>query len=171
MKQLYAPWRDNYSLSVAGKESENITAEQCVFCSHFSDNNDEKNLILRRFTHCVVMLNRFPYNAGHLLILPIKHVPNLEDLSREARTELMELTTQSTIILKKNLHTAGINVGLNLGRAAGAGIPSHLHMHALPRFVGDTNFLVTLADTKAISFDLNKIYAQLKPDFDSIVID
>lgn len=171
MKQLYAPWRDTYSLSVANKESETISEQHCVFCSHFNDTADENNFILRRFKHCVVMLNRFPYNAGHVLILPKAHVPNLEDLPRDARIELIELATHSTQILKKNLNAAGINVGLNLGRAAGAGIPSHLHMHILPRFVGDTNFLATLADTKAISFDLHKTYKQLKPDFLSLVIE
>lgn len=171
MKQLYAPWRDKYSLSVANKDSEKLTADQCVFCSHFKDDADDNHFILRRFTHCVVMLNRYPYNAGHLLILPNNHVANLCDLSKEARIELIELTNHSVEIVKNNLRTDGCNVGLNLGRAAGAGIPSHLHMHVLPRFIGDTNFLPTLADTKAISFDLTQIYKQLKPHFVNLKID
>ena len=171
MKQLYAPWREKYSLSVANKDSEHLSAPQCVFCSHFSEDTDEKNFIIRRFAHCVVMLNRYPYNAGHLLILPHIHVPNLHDMPKEARSELIELTNHAVEIAKNTFKTDGFNVGLNLGRAAGAGIPSHLHMHVLPRFIGDTNFLATLADTKAISFDLHKIYEQLKPGFNSIVMD
>lgn len=171
MKQLFAPWRDNYSLSVANKESEKQSEAQCVFCAHFNNDDDENNLILRRFKHCVVMLNRYPYNAGHLLILPIKHVPQLNDMGKEARIECMELTNHSVEIIKKNSKIGGCNIGLNLGRAAGAGIPSHLHLHVLPRFIGDTNFLPTLADVKVISFDLKQIYQKLKPDFDALIIE
>jgi ATP adenylyltransferase len=170
MKKLYAPWRDTYSLSVAGKESEHIPTSGCVFCSHFNETNDSKNFIIRRFKHCVVMLNLYPYNAGHLLILPHKHIANLSDMSKDARAELIELANHSTEIVKKILKTDGCNVGLNLGRAAGAGIPSHLHLHVLPRFTGDTNFLPLIADVKIVSFDLHDIYKQLKPSFDALVI-
>lgn len=168
MKKLYAPWREDYTVSVAHSNNPDTSPEACVFCNHFNDTNDENNLILKRFNHMVVMLNRYPYNAGHILILPHAHVGCLHELPQEARIELMELTTHSVEIVKKILKCDGINVGLNLGKAAGAGIPSHLHMHILPRFIGDTNFLPTIADTKAISFDLIKIYKNLKPEFDSL---
>jgi ATP adenylyltransferase len=118
----------------------------------------------------VVMLNRFPYNAGHLLILPYAHKAGLNELSKEDRQELTELTNASIEIVKRELTCDGVNIGANLGKAAGAGIPSHLHMHILPRFLGDTNFLPTLADTKQISFDLGKIYTRLKPHFEQLHI-
>ncbi|MDR3551128.1 MAG: HIT domain-containing protein [Candidatus Babeliales bacterium] len=170
MKQLYAPWRESYSASLAqNKSGSALTADECVFCSSFNDNTDEQHLIFRRFSHMIVMLNLFPYNAGHILILPIAHIANLDELSPQARCELIELTTHATTIVKEVLGCHGVNVGLNLGKAAGAGIPNHLHMHVLPRFAGDTNFLPVLADTKQISFDLPKMYQKLKPSFDNIV--
>lgn len=170
MKQLYAPWREDYSVSVANTKNEGAQKTECVFCSNFNSTHDEEHFILRRFNHIIVMLNLFPYNAGHLLLLPINHKASLDELSKETRIELIELTNHSATILGKKLKCDGLNIGLNLGKAAGAGIPSHLHMHVLPRFTGDTNFLPTLADTKAISFDLVKIYRQLKPEFDTLIL-
>lgn len=169
MKHLYAPWRSEYSQSVAQTKQEHTSEEHCTFCIKLKDDNEE-HFILRRFEHNVVLLNLYPYNAGHLLILPYEHVSTLSELSKAARAELMELTTHSTTILKEILKAHGINIGLNLGRAAGAGIPSHLHMHVLPRFTGDTNFLPILADTKQISFDLKDIYKKLKPSFGTLKI-
>lgn len=167
MDHLYAPWRENYTLSVHRKNE--TSQAECVFCKHFSDDKDEHNFILKRFTSMAVMLNRFPYNAGHLMVIPLTHNACLHELPVHARAELMELTTHSVEIVKKVFNCDGVNVGLNLGKAAGAGIPSHLHMHVLPRFTGDTSFLPTLAHTKAISFDLVKIYQQLKPEFNTLV--
>lgn len=168
MKQLYAPWRENYTTGVAHAKNSTNTESECVFCNDFAQDTDEKYMIVARYKHMIVMLNRFPYNAGHLLILPHGHIADLHDLSSQARSELIELTNHSINALKKVLHCDGVNVGLNLGKAAGAGIPSHLHMHVLPRFTGDTNFLPVLCDTKQISFDLHNIYQKLKPEFDSI---
>ncbi len=168
MDCLYAPWRASYSNSIAHAKKEDTTENECVFCQRFKQTIDEDNFILKRFKHCVIMLNKYPYNAGHLLILPLKHVDSLHALSQEARIELMELMNSSIIIVKKILQCDGVNAGVNLGKAAGAGIPSHLHMHILPRFIGDTNFLPTLSATKAVSFDLNEIYRQLKPEFTTL---
>ena len=165
MKQLYAPWREQYSSSIAAQGEQ---AHSCGFCREFDEHSDDKHFILKRFKHMIVMLNLYPYNAGHLLILPIAHLAHLEELPQEARYELIELTAHSTTIVKKVLGCHGINIGMNLGKAAGAGIPSHLHLHVLPRFTGDTNFLPVLADTKQISFDLKKMYERLKPSFEAI---
>ena len=168
MEHLYCPWRENYTISVAHTNDKNKNESDCIFCTIFKSDEDEKNLVLRRFKYNVVIFNRFPYNAGHLLILPKSHQACLLDLEKEARYELTDLIAYSVEILKSTLNCDGTNVGLNLGKAAGAGIPSHLHMHVLPRFTGDTNFLPTLGDTKAISFDLHQLYNQLKPEFDKL---
>ncbi len=170
MNILYAPWRNEYTTSTANTKNENLAQDQCVFCSQLAENNDLQYFILKRFTYSYIMLNLYPYNAGHLLILPFAHQPELSNLPKDARTELIELTTHSNIILKETLGAQGINMGYNIGKAAGAGIPSHLHFHVLPRWIGDTNFLPTLTQTKQISFDLKEIYQKLKPRFEEIVL-
>lgn len=170
MKILYCPWRSDYTNEVNEGKKEGACANDCIFCKQFAKNTDDAHFILKRFKHHAVMLNRYPYNAGHLLILPFNHVANLLDLSPEARAELTEIIAHSIPILKEQLGAHGFNVGLNLGKAGGAGIPAHLHYHILPRFFGDTNFLPTLTQTKQISFDLNKMFEQLKPAFDSLTI-
>jgi ATP adenylyltransferase len=170
MKHLYAPWRSSYSAEVTNGKTEKTTEKECVFCQMFKDNNDEKHQILRRFKYNVVMMNHFPYNPGHILIIPLAHVPTLDKLPQEARVEMMELTSASQKILTDILDAHGVNIGINIGKAAGAGIPSHIHQHVLPRFFGDTNFLPALAETKQISFDLDEIYQKLKPAFDKITL-
>ncbi len=165
MKKLYAPWRSPYAGTIDHGKKENAAADTCVFCSQLAQQADDEYMILYRGAHHAVMINKYPYNAGHLLIISLKHQAALEDLSPASRTELIELTANCVAILKKELHAEGINVGLNLGKIAGAGIPAHIHIHILPRWNGDTNFLPTLTDTKQISFDLRDIYAQLKPAF------
>ena len=170
MKILYAPWRDNYTSSVAHSKDSDTPEHECVFCNHFKDTKDEQHFILRRFDHTVAILNRYPYNAGHMMLLPRRHVESLDKLSSKERAELMELTSQSVEILKKALKAEGLNVGINLGKAAGAGIPSHLHVHILPRWTGDTNFVPAIGETKVISFDLTEIFNKLKPEFDALKV-
>ncbi len=165
MKFLYVPFRSKYVKGTGEKDK-----KECIFCKPLAENNDEKNFILARYKYNFVILNLYPYNAGHLMIVPFKHCAELKDLSKDERDELMELISKSCEILKKQLKCEGFNVGLNLGKAAGAGIPNHLHMHVLPRWLGDTNFLPTLCETKTISFDLHKIYSELKPKFNKIKI-
>ncbi len=168
MKRMYCPWRSEYTADIAQTKNEGASARECVFCTQLKEKNDAKNFIIKRFKNNVIMLNRFPYNAGHILIMPLTHEATLESLSKATRTELMELLSKSAEIIKKTLKADGINIGLNLGKAAGSGIPSHLHFHVLPRWYGDTNFLPTLTGTKQISFDLNKICKQLKKAFKTI---
>ena len=168
MKFLYAPWRDKYVKGSENTKKETTTTKECVFCSHFQEKNDEKHFILRRFNHSVVMINLFPYNAGHLLIMPLMHTSRLDRVTKETRIELSELTMYSIKILTTVLDAEGINTGTNFGKAAGAGIPSHFHNHILPRWSGDTGFLSLIGETKQISFDLHAIYKKLKPAFDEI---
>jgi ATP adenylyltransferase len=168
MKRLYAPWRNNYTKKIASPSKDDPSEDACVFCRQLKENKDTDYFILKRFKHTVVMLNLYPYNAGHLLLLPLDHCPDFTTMSPEARCEMMELIMVSTQILQETLKAPGINVGLNLGKAAGAGIPSHLHMHVIPRWPGDTNFLPLIADTKQVSVDLHKMYAQLLPAFEKI---
>ncbi len=165
MKKLYAPWRGEYTASTVRVTDK----KDCVFCDVFKEKKDSKNFILKRFKDNYIILNRYPYNAGHLLVIPTKHIANLSDLSESARSELMDLLAVSEKLLRNSLKAEGINIGLNQGKAAGAGIPKHLHFHVLPRWQGDTNFLPALAETKQISFDLNKIYKQLKAALDELI--
>jgi len=169
MNHLYAPWRGKYITKKAIKNTFDTNIEKpCVFCAKLSENQDEQNFILKRFKHHAVILNLYPYNAGHLMVIPLEHKKRLLELSSEARQEFVELTSQSIAILEEDLGADGINAGLNLGAAAGAGIPSHLHMHVIPRWAGDTNFMPIIAETKPISLDLNLVYQDLKPLFDKI---
>lgn len=167
MDHLYAPWRKKYVQKI--QDSMNTENKICVFCNQLACDDDATYFILGRYTHHAIIMNLYPYNAGHLLIVPFAHVQSLEELSTEARTELIALANESICILKKELNAHGINMGLNLGKAAGAGIPEHLHMHILPRWVGDTNFLPLLAETKQISIDLHEIYKKLQPAFKKLM--
>lgn len=166
MKRLYAPWRSSYAVDTAQTKKIKASEKECIFCTQIKQKKDAGFFILKRLKHCFIMLNKFPYNAGHLLVMPFAHKATLDKLSPAARTEIMEALTESTSILRKTLKTQGINIGLNQEKAAGAGIPSHLHFHVLPRWLGDTNFLPTIAETKQISFDLKKMYRLLKKAFD-----
>ncbi len=165
MEHLYAPWRSLYAKDISQAKQESTDAHQCVFCSQEAEQHDQKHFILKRGKHAYVMMNLYPYNAGHLLIIPYNHCARLSELAADARLEIMELINLCTTIVEDALKAQGINVGINLGKAAGAGIPSHLHVHVLPRWNGDTNWMPTLADTKVISFNLNEIYQLLVPYF------
>lgn len=165
MKDLYAPWRQSYSCSDDSTKDEDATGAQCVFCKQLQDNDDAKNFILKRYSHCFVVLNKYPYNAGHLMVLPLEHQKNLAAISSQARNEIMETINVCCTVLEKELKAQGVNIGLNLGKASGAGIPSHFHWHVLPRWHGDTNFLPALADIKVISFDLQETFTLLKQHF------
>lgn len=162
MKKLYAPWRGTYTKGTVRNRKKTTLSKDCVFCKIAKEKKDSANFILKRFKHNYIVLNRYPYNAGHLLVIPMAHKGRLSDLSPEARTELIELLSMSETVLRSALKAEGINIGLNQGKAAGAGIPQHLHFHLLPRWEGDTNFLPTLADAKQVSFDLKEIYQTLK---------
>ncbi len=167
MDQLYAPWRHKYVSSTAHKNKKAKSKRKCPFCAQFAENKDSKFFILKRYKNTAVVMNLYPYNAGHLLILPLKHKKDLASLGKEVRIELMELINIAVQVLEKVMHPDGFNVGLNLGNAGGGGIPGHLHFHVLPRWSGDTNFLATLSNTKVICSDFRKLYKELKSSFPS----
>ncbi len=164
MKNLYAPWREAYATSDFEKNKKSVKTD-CVFCQQLEDTKDEEYFILGRYKKNCIMLNRYPYNAGHLLIVPLEHQGWLEQLDQTTQQEMIYLVSESITILKNTLKCDGINVGLNLGEGAGGSIPAHLHFHVLPRWLGDTNFLPTLADTKQIPFNLSTLYTKLQKYF------
>ena len=168
MKHLYAPWRENYVVD----KSESLTTqlyESCIFCAQLEEHADKKNFIIKRFKYNAVFLNIYPYNAGHLLVVPYQHSDNLTALEQSARAEMMEIITRSINILNEQLHSQGSNVGFNIGgKAAGGSIPEHIHAHVLPRWLGDTNFLPVLAHTKPITTDLPAMYEELLPFFNAL---
>lgn len=156
MKRLYAPWRSSYFKS---------DDTGCPFCNAVTTNDDVGALVLARFDSVLVMLNRYPYNAGHLLVIPHAHEAGLSALSPAVRGEIMEATNRCIQVLTEKLECKGVNVGFNFGECSGGSIPDHLHMHILPRWQGDTNFLATIGQTKLVSFDLEEMYEKLKGAF------
>lgn len=152
MKILWAPWRIKYIL---GKK------EKCIFCDKVKNNNDRENYVLLRGKDGFVMLNTFPYNNGHLMVAPYRHVPDFEGLEESELGEMMGLVKKSTQILKKALHPEGFNIGINLGKVAGAGVEGHIHIHIVPRWEGDSSFISTVGDTKIIPESLEETYKKL----------
>src|SRR3990167_5351640 len=159
MQYLYAPWREAYSLSPEQKNhSENSV---CIFCMLKEQNPSPKNLIVKRYTHNYLMLNAYPYNAGHLLIVPYTHTDILSHIAPDAQHEIMNIMTESTEILRKVINAQGFNIGVNLGgKVAGGSIADPLHFHIVPRWMGDTNFMIPIADTKPISHNLETVYTR-----------
>ncbi|MBX9831125.1 HIT domain-containing protein [Candidatus Babeliales bacterium] len=166
MEKLYAPWRHGYVTKTDPNMPTGPLKNNCVFCDQFAQNNDEKYLILKRGQHTAVVMNYYPYNAGHLMVLPLEHKANLNDLTPEVRAELMELVNLSLNVVQEALKCAGFNVGINVGETGGGGIPSHLHMHIVPRWKGDTNFMATVAETTLICSPFHELYKNFKDIFD-----
>ncbi|MCK5551700.1 MAG: HIT domain-containing protein [Deltaproteobacteria bacterium] len=153
MKVLWAPWRMTY---IMGDRDQG-----CLFCSTLKGRNDRGNLILYRSNQSFIILNRFPYTSGHLMVAPNRHVASLDELDGGEMANLMELLKKSTLILKRSLKPDGFNLGMNIGRGAGAGIDGHIHFHIVPRWNGDTNFMPVLFDTKVMPEYLEKTYERL----------
>ncbi len=155
MKHLWAPWRQEYILS---------EKKGCFFCLSVDDTQDAKNLILHRGKECFIILNKYPYNYGHLMVAPNKHRCSLKELTQEEMLESMQLLSKAQTVLEKHLNPEGFNIGANIGKAAGAGA-EHLHFHIVPRWVGDTNYMPVLGDTKIISQYLSELLSRLKGSF------
>ena len=154
MYRLWAPWRLKYITGDREKE--------CIFCKKPRENKDNENFILLRGKKCFVMLNLFPYNNGHLMVAPYRHISSIEDMNFEEQKEMINLTSRMVILLRKVMHPEGFNIGMNLGKSAGAGIVDHIHLHIVPRWTGDSNFMPLLSETKVISEALEETYKKLK---------
>jgi ATP adenylyltransferase len=165
MKRIWAPWRGEY-IRAAAKEC-GKGKQQCLFCRLRAEKDDEANFVLARGRGAFVVMNRFPYNNGHLMVAPNRHTMDLETLSAAESRELFQLTQKSLAALRRALKPHGFNVGANLGRVAGAGVAGHVHVHIVPRWLGDVNYMPVLAETKVISEHLSETYDRLRRQFGS----
>lgn len=167
-ERLWAPWRLSYiqNQEPAAKPPSELDLlpgadPDCFICRSVADRDDRQNLVVHRGEQTVTILNRYPYNNGHLLIAPRLHQARLDELSREAQCESLEVITRWTKLLERLINAQGFNVGLNLGRVAGAGTPGHLHWHVVPRWAGDVNFMPAVAQTKVIPQSLDELWLVL----------
>lgn len=161
MDYLWTPWR--YAYVTTADTSTND--EECIFCGLLRSGNDEKSLIVHRAKHNFVILNAFPYTSGHSMIVPYDHVDRLQKLPRAAAVEMMELAQHLETAFHDLYHPDGVNIGMNVGKAAGAGIAGHIHMHALPRWVADANFMTVIGETRVLPESLTTTYQRLKTNF------
>lgn len=158
MQRLFSPWRKAYITRDKTAEK----AKGCVFCRALESNDGPDNLVLFRGQRAFVIVNRFPYTSGHLMVLPFQHVAKLDQVDEQTRAEMIELVTAATQALDRTYKPEGFNLGANLGAAAGAGIEEHLHLHVLPRWVGDTNFISTVGETRVLPEMLEETWRRLK---------
>jgi ATP adenylyltransferase len=145
VERLIRPWRMDY----VSRPKEN-EEEACFFCVAIESTDDARNLVVARRPYALAILNRYPYNSGHVMVAPLRHVASLGDLSSDERLGIIDLVTETNGVLEEEMHPDGYNVGINLGRAAGAGVPGHLHVHVVPRWIGDTNFMPVVGETMVL---------------------
>jgi ATP adenylyltransferase len=158
---LYSPWRLDYIISEQ--------PDDCILCRVQFAGTDKENLIVHRGNFCYVMLNRYPYNNGHLMIVPAMHMKDLQDMSEMLLLELAQVVQISEEALKNAYHCDGINIGINIGKAAGAGIDEHLHIHMVPRWNGDSNFMSVVAGERVIPEDFNLTYTRLRKEYTKLM--
>ncbi len=158
MDFLFSPWRYAY-VTAAGQ------AGECVFCAMVQGADDEKNFIISRGKACFIVLNTFPYTSGHAMVVPYEHLDELKKLPRAAAEEMMAFTQKLEGVLREIYRPDGINLGMNVGKAAGAGVAGHIHMHVLPRWFGDTNFMTAIGETRVLPEDLETSYRKIKSAF------
>lgn len=163
MKTLWAPWRMDYLRG----DVDSVTG--CLFCINIEKPPSEENLIIYKGDHTIVMLNKYPYSSGHLLIAPIMHLSSIDELSEAAVTELAVLSQVCVKTLRREYNPEGFNIGVNIGAAAGAGVPDHVHMHVLPRWSGDTNFMTSISETRVLPEEIGVTYIKLHKTFGQIV--
>lgn len=157
MEYLFTPWRYCYVSSTSSSPAKKI----CIFCEKLAEENDEENLIVLRGSSCMVILNLYPYSTGHLMIVPYEHTPTIEKLAPPVLSEMMELATRCMGVLRDELAPQGFNIGINISRPAGAGIEDHVHMHVVPRWTGDSNFMSVTAETRVLPVDLQELRGRL----------
>lgn len=164
MDFLWSPWRKSYIDKFKDQKLENN--EECFFCKVLSNPEDEQaNLLVTTKQSCIVMLNKYPYTSGHLLIAPKRHIANFKELTDPELIEIFQTIRQSTEILEQVLSPSGFNIGVNIGNVAGAGLPGHIHFHIVPRWTGDKNFMYVTGETNVISFSNEDIMRTIKPYF------
>lgn len=161
MDRLFSPWRSKY---ISSFKNEKPRKGESLFSRIIKENKDAKNLVLMRRRYCFVMMNLYPYNSGHVMIVPYKQTSEMSDLTVDEWTEIMQTTADMVRILKKVMHPHGFNYGANLGRVAGAGVDDHLHFHLVPRWNGDTNFMPVLSDVKVVSEEMKVTYKKIKAE-------
>jgi len=159
MNHLWSPWRMKY-IETHGDEENG-----CIFCSLLNQIDGPENLIVHRNDHVFVILNRFPYTSGHLMVVPYDHQPSFENLDSQTLAEMMQTTTMCMRLLRKLYDPEAFNLGSNVGKAAGAGIAEHVHMHIVPRWAGDTNFMSTLGQTRVLPEELEETYRRIKEEY------
>jgi ATP adenylyltransferase len=162
MDILRAPWRMEYIES----STNDIKPDVCIFCSYPKESNDEENLILSRGKNAFVIMNKYPYSSGHLLVVPYRHTADFSSLENDEKLEIFSLAQQSVSVLGKIMHADGFNLGINIGRAAGAGIDTHIHLHVVPRWNGDINFMSVTAETKVLPEALKVTRRRLLEEWD-----
>jgi len=161
LERLWSPWRARYIASNADAQT-----GECIFCLMANDpDHDESNFVLHRAKHAFIVLNLYPYISGHLMIVPYLHTSEFDSAAKEITDEMMDLTKRSQSALREVYSPDGFNMGMNLGKAAGAGIADHMHIHLLPRWSGDTNFMTTVAEARVLPEDLATTYSKLRPKF------
>ena len=158
MDYLFTPWRYTYITGATAPGD-------CLFCGLLQLKDDEKSLIVHRAKYCFVVLNAFPYTSGHAMVVPYEHLGELSKLSQPAAQEMMALTQQLEASLRELYRPDGVNLGMNIGKAAGAGVAGHIHMHILPRWFGDVNFMSSVGETRVIPEDLQTTYQKLRSKF------
>jgi ATP adenylyltransferase len=161
MDYLWTPWRYTY-VTQADK------IEGCVFCYQLARNDDEAAFIVHRGKHCFIILNAFPYTSGHVMVVPYEHTNELRKLSPEAATEAILLTQQMETVLRDLYHPDGLNLGMNIGKAAGAGVAGHIHMHVLPRWVADASFMTTVSEVRVLPEELPTTWRRIRQEFQGL---
>jgi ATP adenylyltransferase len=166
MDFIFTPWRYAYvSGPDTSSDTSNDKANQCVFCAASQLGDDQAARIVHRGPTCFIILNAFPYTSGHVMVVPYQHVDQLQKLASKTAQEMMELTQKLEGILRELYHPDGLNLGMNLGKAAGAGIAGHIHMHVLPRWVADANFMSVISETRVLPEDLTITYSRIHQAF------
>jgi ATP adenylyltransferase len=164
MERLWRPWRIDYVRNI-----ENIRDEGCIFCTKPGCKDDGETLILHRGETAFIIMNLYPYNTGHVMVTPYRHVGDLEQLEEAEMREIMDLTALSIKAIKREMQPQGFNLGINLGKAAGAGFDEHIHMHIVPRWQGDTNFMPVVAESKVMPETVAGTYGRLLKAFGAIL--